>query len=67
MASDRHQLMSSSDFPDPVVPATIACGPDRCKSVRNKPCCVIPKRQEDVGESHVRAMVRHGSMSSFKP
>ncbi len=23
-----HQLISSSDFPEPVVPATMACGPD---------------------------------------
>jgi len=66
MASDKHQLMSNSDFPEPVVPATMACGPDRCRSVRNKPCSVTPIGQDDVEESHVRVMVRQGSASSSR-
>ena len=34
--------IDSSDFPEPVVPATMACGPDDARSIWNMPCSDMP-------------------------
>ena len=65
-AMARHQLCNSTDLPEPVVPATKACGPWRGRSIVNGRCPdPMPTVTHSDGEaSHVLAMMRHGSGSA---
>lgn len=65
-ARARHQLCNNTDLPDPVVPATSACGPCRCRSRWATPCCVNPMGTSmENGCSHCLATVRQGRRSSL--
>ena len=62
-----HQLISSSDFPEPVAPATMACGPDDARSIWNMPCSDMPMPFVGERTSQLRTMVRHMSGSLSRP
>ena len=67
IANAMHQLISSSDFPEPVVPATMACGPDDARSIWNMPCSDMPMPFVGERTSQLRTMVRHMSGSLSRP
>lgn len=55
------------DFPEPVVPATMACGPDDARSIWNMPCSDMPMPFVGERTSQLRTMVRHMSGSLSRP
>ena len=67
MANDAIRVCSSSDFPDPVVPATRTCGPSAARSTANGPSALTP-RHADVDQgcaSHPATMTSaRGSRSN---
>ena len=63
----RERSPQSSDFPEPVVPATMACGPDDARSIWNMPCSDMPMPFVGERTSQLRTMVRHMSGSLSRP
>ena len=67
-ANARHQFCSSTDLPDPVVPATRACGPCAAMSRVATPSAVVPMGTSVCAPSSQPATIgRHITGSSRRP
>ena len=66
-ASCTSHEMSSSDFPEPVVPANRACGPSATRSARTGPCAPTPSTADSAGAPRAgeRVCSSHRARSSW--